>query len=37
MAILDIIEFFDESGDIMIARNPAEGSGEALAGVGLME
>ncbi len=32
MAILDIIEFFDESGEIMISRVPEDGSGEFRLG-----
>ncbi|HRU04220.1 MAG TPA: SPFH domain-containing protein [Candidatus Brocadiia bacterium] len=32
MAILDIIEFFDETGDIMVAKIPQEGSAEFRMG-----
>lgn len=32
MAILDVIEFFDEVGDIMVAKIPYEGSGEFRLG-----
>ena len=36
MAILDILEFFDESGEIMINRMPSEGSGEFRLGTQLI-
>ena len=32
MAILEVIEYFDETGDIMIARFPPDGSGEFRLG-----
>jgi membrane protease subunit (stomatin/prohibitin family) len=32
MAILDVIEFFDDSGEIIVARFPQEGSGEFRLG-----
>lgn len=36
MAILDIIEFFDDAGDIMVTKIPDEGSGEFRLGTQLV-
>lgn len=36
MAILDVVEFFDEAGDIVVAKVPFEGSGEFRLGTQLV-